>query len=254
MKTEFEHLISNELLSCVERTIQRTLEKPELYRPFHTALLSKEVIFWSSFERSFSTSFGSRVIEEIARLVVLSNGASKAERQKETFINIDRSYADQITYELQQLRDGSSNVDKSFDKTVCRIMNVPCLGEITTVRVISDLWWEKDGTQNFISLKTVMPNLDQTEIAKKDCLNLKVAFPDCNAYFGLPYNPYGEDKSSYAHSLPKKIFDFQNDSNVLIGKELWDTLGGPGTYYKLIEIAESVGNQTKQLISSKFKL
>ena len=86
MNKEYRGLIANEFRDCVEKTIQRVTSNKQTYRPFHSALLSDEVIFWSAFERSFSTSFGQRVIEEIARLVVLSNGADKAIRQMVTFV------------------------------------------------------------------------------------------------------------------------------------------------------------------------
>ena len=117
-------------------------------------------------------------------------------------------------------------------------------------RIISDLWWQKDGIDNYISLKTVKPNIDQTAVAKEDCLYLKLANPLCNAYFGLPYNPYGEHKTDYAFTPPMGIFDFRNDSVVLIGREMWDTIGGLGCYDEILEIAKSVGNETKAAIES----
>ena len=43
---------------------------------------------------------------------------------------------------------------------------------------------------NYISLKTVKPNIDQTAVVKEDCLHLTIANPNCKTYFGLPYNPY----------------------------------------------------------------
>ena len=116
--------------------------------------------------------------------------------------------------------------------------------------MISDLWWQKDGVDNYISLKTVKPNIDQTAVAKEDCLHLKIANPNCNAYFGLPYNPYGEDKVSYAFNPPMGIFDFHKDSVVLIGKEMWDTIGGKDCYEELLEIAKEVGKETKDKINN----
>ena len=85
MDAKYRELIANEFRNCVNNTITRISANAQTYRPFHTALLSEEVIFWSGFERSFSTSFGQRVIEELARLVALSNGAEDAKRQKETY-------------------------------------------------------------------------------------------------------------------------------------------------------------------------
>lgn len=83
MDTKYRKLIADEFRNCVDNTIKR-VSQGSTYRPFHSALLSEEALFWSSFERSFSTSFGQRVIEEIAKIVALSNGATSAERQKVT--------------------------------------------------------------------------------------------------------------------------------------------------------------------------
>ena len=44
------------------------------------------------------------------------------------------------------------------------------------------------------------------------------------------------------------IFDFHHDSVVLIGKEMWDTIGGDGCYEELLEIAAEVGEETKAII------
>ena len=89
MDTKYRELIANEFRNCVQGTIYRITRNEQTYRPFHTALLSEEVIFWSAFERSFSTSFGQRVIEELAKLVAFANGADAAERQRETYIELD---------------------------------------------------------------------------------------------------------------------------------------------------------------------
>ena len=62
MKEKYQKQIEREFRTCVEDTISRIQESDETYRPFHSALLSKEALFWSRFERSFSTSFGQRTI------------------------------------------------------------------------------------------------------------------------------------------------------------------------------------------------
>ena len=110
------------------------------------------------------------------------------------------------------------------------------------------MWWRKDGIDNYVSLKTVKPNIDQTAVAKEDCLHLKIADPNCNAYFGLPYNPYGENREDYAFHPPMGIFDFRHDPVVLIGRDLWDTIGGKGCYDELLNIAAQVGMETQEII------
>lgn len=248
MNEIYRRRIANEFRNCVNGTIMRITTGERTYRPFHSALLSDDVIFWSAFERSFSTSFGQRVIEEIARLVALSNGASNSCRQKETFVTIDRAYENAILQHILKIRSGRGG---TFDwaSSLREVLRPAPSGQTTTIRIISDLWWRKDGVDNFVSLKTVKPNIDQTVVAKEDCLRLTVSIPTCHAYFGLPYNPYGERKSDYAHNPPMNIFDFRHDSVVLIGKELWDTIGGEGCYEELLKIAAEVGVETRDKIA-----
>lgn len=246
MNQEFRNQIANEFRNCVNNTIRR-IQGEATYRPFHSALLSDEALFWSRFERSFSTSFGQRVIEELARIAALSNGASDARRQVETFVTLDTAYLNAVSEHIKKLRGG--NRDKfAWNDALASIMAVEPSGKTSELRIISDLWWKKDGIDNYISLKTVKPNIDQTSVAKEDCLHLTLGKPGCHAYFGLPYNPYGEEKTSYAFNPPMGIFDFRHDSVVLIGREMWDTIGGVGCYDEILDIARQVGKETKSAI------
>lgn len=247
MNQRYHNLIAQEFQNCVDNTIRRITNRDDDYRPFHAALLSEDVLFWSAFERSFSTSFGQRVIEEVAKLVVLSNGADSAERQHITNIRIDQAYEDAIHRHMQDLRMHRGH--SSWNQALNHILATPRSGQIEELRVISDLWWRKDGVDNFISLKTVKPNIDQTAVAKEDCLHLSVAIPNCHTYFGLPYNPFGERREDYAFNPPMGIFDFKRDSVVLIGSEMWDTLGGEGCYNELLQIASEVGANTRRKIN-----
>lgn len=246
MKEEFRNQIASEFRDCVTNTIRR-IQGEATYRPFHSALLSEEALFWSRFERSFSTSFGQRVIEELARIAALSNGASDARRQVETYVTMDVAYLTAVSEHIQKLRSGNRD-GFAWNDALTSIKSVTPTGNTTRLRVISDLWWEKDGVDHYISLKTVKPNIDQTAVAKEDCLHLTIGRPGCHAYFGLPYNPYGEKKTDYSFNPPMGIFDFRHDPVVLIGREMWDTIGGDGCYDEILDIARQVGQETKSAI------
>ncbi len=248
MNQIYRDQIAAEFRNCVTNTIQR-IQGEATNRPFHSALLSEEALFWSRFERSFSTSFGQRVIEELARIVALSNGASDARRQVETYVTLDTAVIQAVTEHIQALRSGNRQ-NFSWNRALSSIQQTPLSGKTTRLRVISDLWWKKNGIDNYISLKTVKPNIDQTAVAKEDCLHLALGIPNCNAYFGLPYNPYGERKTDYAFNPPMGIFDFRHDPVVLIGREMWDTIGGTGCYDEILEIARQVGNETRPAIEA----
>lgn len=248
MEQRYRDIIATEFRNCVINTIQR-LNNAETNRPFHAALLSDEALFWSRFERSFSTSFGQRVVEEISRIVALSGGAAQATRQKRTVVNLDVAVDVAITQHMNAIRSVRTS---DWQSTINDINSVQRTGKLLTQYVTSDLWWVKDGINHYMSIKTVKPNIDQTSVAKQDLIRLKSADPNCKVYFGLYYNPYGEARTSYAHNPPMGIFDFHHDEVVLIGRDYWDTLGGAGTYDIILSIAREVGAETRAMMQDLY--
>lgn len=243
MRPETIIQIETILERCVRGAIRRT-KLNKSFRPFHEALLTKELVNASSFERSFSTSFGQGPIEEISKIVAVDFGYVVT-RQKLTLVNLYKGAIDEIERISSGLRSGELKPN-----WVREINNLHAFqkGDTLVRRVLSDLHLEKDGKEIFISIKTVKPNLDQTEKAKKDLLLLKAHNPNYETYFGLFYNPGGPTKQDYNWSIPSKIFDMVNDPVVLIGEEYWDKLGGPETYSKLLEIFARVGEKTRNEI------
>lgn len=148
------------------------------------------------------------------------------------------------------LRSGRDTATPDWGATLVALASVPSRGEKQTVRVISDLWWQRDDINHYMSIKTVKPNIDQTAEAKRDLLKLKLADPTAKVYFGLYYNPYGERRADYRWSPPQRIFNMVTDSCVLIGKDYWDTLGGAGFYEELLAIAARVGAETRPQIDA----
>ncbi len=233
------------LLECVTNAIKRTAKNIQ-HKPFHEALLTKELNAAAAFERSFSTSFGQRPIEEISREIALSTGA-EAVRQKETMVNINKGAQDEITRILNRLRAGESTPNWSSEINKISAFKK---GDYIAERIISDLWVKKEGKEYFFSLKTVKPNLDQTQIAKKDMLLIKGHNPEYYPFFVLYYNPGGEEKKEYNWSIPNKLFNIIKDDCVLIGKEYWDLIGGEGTYSSLLETFQKVGLKTRDMLKN----
>lgn len=247
MKKEYEEIVAHEFLKCVTDTISR-LDNAETHRPFHGALLSDDALFWSRFERSFSTSFGQRVIEQISKIAALAGGATDASNQKNTNVTLNNNQFSAIESHISSIREGALGRSPNWNTDLNAVRESGAGGSPVTTRVRSDLWWIKDGVNHYMSIKTVKPNIDQTAEAKRDLLKLKLYDPTCMVYFGLYYNPYGESRQDYKWGPPKGVFDFNNDSVVLIGKDYWDELGGVGFYEDLLAIAEKVGLNTKQLV------
>ena len=254
MKQEYKSAIKKEFVDCTTNTLKRvtaSLQKADSggnYKPFHQAILIPEAILWSKFERSFSTSFGQRLVEEVSLLLALSSGASSAIKQKETHINIDMAQANEIESHIKKIREGKLKGLWTDDLT--SISSVEKINEPYRAKIISDLWFQRDHKEYFFSIKTVKPNIDQTAEAKRDLLKLKLNNNAANVYFGLYYNPWGEHPESYAHRPAMSVFNFHEDEVVLIGKKYWDAIGGDGAYEELLEIAKEAGEETKKIVES----
>ncbi len=57
----------------------------------------------------------------------------------------------------------------------------------------------------------------------------------------MAYNLNGEG-NPYNHSFSKSYLDIKH--HVLIGKKLWDYLGGTNTYEELLKVYDKVGKNT----------
>lgn len=240
MKIETKNAVREILKECVDSTITR-IKKDSSHRPFHEALLSKELLIASAFERSFSTSFGQGAVEDISQRIAIDNGY-ECVRQKETQVNVYKGAMDEITRILSDLREGLKKPDWNTElKKICAYQK----GDTVVQRVISDLWIKNKDHETFISIKTVKPNLDQTEIAKRDLLLLKADDPKRNVFFGLFYNPGGESRADYNWTVPNKIFNMLEDKCVLIGADYWNYIGGKGTYSDLLDIFSEIGERTR---------
>ncbi len=241
MEKETKNEIIKILETCIDNTITR-VEEQKNYRPFHEALLTKELITASAFERSFSTSFGQGPIEEISKIIAQED-CIECERQRETMVNVNKGANDEIGRIVSSLRSNDANPNWKNEVSRVAAFNK---GDYIVRKVLSDLYIKRKDEEIFISIKTVKPNIDQTEIAKKDMLLLKAHNSDFKTFLCLYYNPGGDKKSDYNWTMPFKIFNMHKDECVLIGEEYWDFIGKKGTYKELLKIFEQVGASTRK--------
>ena len=239
-----------------KRTIQEPFNEDEVKNknPFGYRLVPIEVWKGSKFERSFVTSLGQGIFEQIAKIIAEGSGAF-AENQYVKPIRLNSWQVEKIDNILAKQRKQKSNSKPKAKGEVIKVKTISeeleFLRELETdryqdVNVLFDLYIKReDGKEEYYSLKTVKPNLDQTETAKKDMLRLMTAEENAEAYFALPYNPAGEGEVyKSAHAIPYKLFDMDNDNNVLIGKSLWDKMGADNnTYNELLDIFDKVGEE-----------
>ncbi|MGL5080432.1 MAG: TdeIII family type II restriction endonuclease [Microcoleaceae cyanobacterium] len=251
----YRRLIAQEFLNCVLDTIERVQARQRLsqgkeahHNPFQEILLPEAAIFWSRFERSFSTSFGQRLIETVSRYVALATGAEAAETQKRIHYRLSLTELENIATHIRSLRTRKLGRRPNWDIDLASVQDQ---GNERNIPVQSnfDLWFCRHGVDHYVSIKTVKPNIDQAAVAKEDMLKMKSAFPENQVYFGLYYNPYGEQRISYNHNPCFTIFDMHHDPVVLIGREYWDTIGTSGTYEEVLTLAGEVRQQAQDALS-----
>jgi len=63
--------------------------------------------------------------------------------------------------------------------------------------------------------------------------------PRARTFYAMAYNPYGEAKQAYKHSLALRYLDM--DDQVLLGPEFWELVGGPGAYELVLDLYREVG-------------
>jgi len=210
-------------------------------KPFHKALLPKEVIRAVDFERSFSTGLGS-TFEECAKIIAKPN-FKIVERQYdiENYIPTDTiTEVDKVMSELDKKKKFSN-----YQLEVKRIVNLATKDTSNKISrsVRSDLYVKDNkGKETYFEFKSPKPNKEQClKVTQKHLLihcMTKEYFPKVKTHYAMAYNPNGEG-NEYNHGFSKTYLDIKH--HVMIGKNLWDYLGGDGAYEELLKIYEKVG-------------
>lgn len=220
--------------------------------PFGARLVPQEVWKGSKFERSFVTSFGQGVFEQIALEIAIGSGAYA--RNQHVEIHQINTWQEEAINDLLTDQRNASVTLPNWENEVNHILGLSTT-RFVDVNILFDLYVRRqDGTEEYYSLKTVKPNLDQTEISKRNMLRMKASKPDSEVFLALPYNPQGEgDRYTRAWSVPKKLFDMDNSPAVLIGSDFWNKVGADdNTYHELLEIFDELGDEYRDRITNEY--
>jgi hypothetical protein len=223
-------------------------------KPLYAALVPDEIFKGSHFERRFVTPFGN-VWENLAVVAAkagLGNGTTayridgkvKAERLRRIT---------EVLNTLEHTDKGSKRVQPNWDSELKYILKGS--GEDIPVTVVCDVYAEdiKKKKKYAFELKAPLPNSDQTKVSKEKLLKLYSMKPRIidEAYYALPYNPYGT-RDNYSWSFPARWFNMKKDKVVLIGEEFWEKVGGLGTYKAFIDAVNEIGLEYKDRIYREY--
>jgi hypothetical protein len=223
-------------------------------KPLYAALVPDEIFKGSHFERRFVTPFGD-VWENLAKVAAIY-GLGKGETGKIIEGNVKQERIRRITEvlnKLEHVEKGEKKIRPDWDKELKYILEGQ--GEDIPVIIVCDVYAEdvKTGKRYSFELKAPLPNSDQTKVSKEKILKLYCMEPRKvdEAYYALPYNPYGT-RANYSWSFPARWFNMKEDKAVLIGEEFWEKIGGLGTYKAFIDAVNEIGKEYRDRIYQEY--
>jgi len=229
-------------------------EQHHAKKPLYAALVPDEIFKGSHFERRFVTPFGS-AWEKLA-IVAANEGLGCGIKSHSINGTVKAERLRRITEILNALEHGGRGKDgkrPDWNKELTYILEGG--GEDISVTVICDVYAEdkEKGKKYAFELKAPLPNSDQTKVSKEKIFKLYSMEPSQvdEAYYALPYNPYGR-REDYNWSFPARWFNMKEDNVVLIGDEFWEKIGGLGTYQSFIEAVNEIGKEYRDRIYREF--
>lgn len=231
--------------STAKEYLSRTSNKGEL-KPFQAALIPPELIRINQFERGLSTRLGNS-LEECARLIALEYNQDarrgydiKAEVSIAAFAEAERQK------EYYESTADKGQAKPSFEQMITAVLNARRSDDLATKTVRADLYILADnGTEYLFEIKAPKPNKGQCLEVIQRLLRFHLLRgtnrPQVQAYYAMPYNPYGVTKADYKWSQARNYLPF--DKAVVIGDEFWNIVGGGTAYEELLEIYLEVGRE-----------
>ena len=249
-------LIRNVVAEMMDRVMNRVLytnpfvvEKFRFEKPLYALLVPNEIFKGAHFERRFVTPFGN-IWEKLAKI------AAEAATGYEVKGLIGQERLRRITEILNRLEHhekGRQRTKADWNKELQYVL--AGAGEPIPVTVICDVFIKdvQNSAQLAFELKSPLPNSDITKVSKEKIFKLYAMNPPqiSQAFFALPYNPYGK-REQYEWSFPARWFDMKHDEVVLIGDEFWDMIGGKGTYQFFIQQLHEIGQDYRERIYREY--
>jgi len=223
----------------VDEFVEKALRK----YPFHMIFFPLDYVVISEVERSITAGVGLAFYTGIAERIA-----------REKFNDVRKNYtfhfeldeakvrkADDILEALDRKRK-TPNVEAETEEIMMVSSGRKIKVDITADFYIGDYRYEGGRVPVLIESKTPWPKKEDCVRSKRRMLLFRTAHGfKALAFVGFPYNPFKSKEDIWWTT--KQFFDL--DREVLFGKDLWNFIGGPGTYDELAAIAEEVSREVK---------
>ena len=203
--------------------------------PFHAIFFPDEALPYAKQERTIVTKLGQSYYPAQAEIVAKDRYVDVS-REKVFVKEVDSSKINLVNKIVDDLRGNRAKPNRALELE--RVLS-NAGNSMQVARTIADLYIgdHEDGAM-FVEIKSPLPNLDVCDESKRKMLTFlamtKTEGTNAQAWFGLPYNPYGEGQP-YKWSITKRIMDVERE--VLIGGQLWEKIGGRGAFARILDVA-----------------
>jgi hypothetical protein len=261
-KSEIKKAIQEVISAMMDRVMKGVLvddpfieEEHHNKRPLYSALVPDEIFKGSHFERRFVTRFGSAWESLAVVAASIGLGFGDAGHSITGNINSERlKRIQQVLNELEHAETGKAKTKPDWHRELKYVLAGSSRSLLPTT-VICDVYARntKNKKEYAFELKAPLPNSDQTKVSKEKILKLYSMEPPQidEAFYALPYNPYGR-RQDYNWAFPARWFNMKEDDVVLIGTEFWEKIGGEGTYQAFIDAVNEIGPKYKTRIYREF--
>ena len=222
----------------------RSMDLRQAY-PFHRLFFNNEGIAAARAERSIVTTMGASLYPRLA--VAVASDRFRDVKVEHTIVGeVNDDACNLLERIVTELRSPvRSRRDRRAPNRDAELRDITDTlgGRPRRVSATADLYiGDFTGGPLFVELKTPLPNLDIAAESKRKFLYFlaimdRKGVSGAKAFLGLTYNPF-ITRSGYNHSFTRRVMDMEKE--VLIGSELWDYIGGAGTYDELLTIIEEI--------------
>ncbi len=260
-----------DILCCfVEKTVAERSKKvysvDDLKReyPFQSLFFRDEALVAFKHQRTIVTKLGQQLYPQI--VVTLARARFRyvcSEYRME--ITLDRAMWSAIDEIVSRLRAAakrkiSEKIPTDHEQAMSNILKVKPSGQMETRTIVLDiLIADFAPAPIYLELKTPKPNLDICAESKRKILafeaymrtdgdpvivgDFTIHRPNemARGYLAFPYGL----RESYNHAFTQRVMDMNTE--VLIGAELWDLIGGAGTFDELLSIIDEVRQEVPLL-------
>ena len=260
LKTYLKQFVEGLIQETVRRRSNRDTEEAlpsgrGTIKPFHEAILPSRVRAISEFERSFSTRLGSTF--EACAQIIAAQYHKHAQRGYKLQASVSRRALEEVNMQIRAFESMATQAQRlRFDDMVAAVLSKASNDDTVELSITADLYiLRHDGTELFFEIKSPQPNKGQCLEVTQRLLRIHPARqkprPQVQAYFAMPYNPYGNLRSDYQWGHAKNYTPFEDA--VRIGEEFWSMVGTDSTYHELLQIYAEVGQECEQAILQLFR-